>query len=96
VLEIEAVDGRSRSYASRARNRHRRKAVFANRALVESLRGKPPDAAHGKSQDEEVCGVSFIQTEKHDISDCRRKQAISRYGGRCPESRLHHPFTGVA
>jgi len=29
-------------------------------------------------------------------SDCRRKQAVSRHGGRRPESRLRHPFTGVA
>jgi hypothetical protein len=49
VLEIEAVDGRNRSYASRVRAMHRRKAVCETCALVRGLCGQPPDAAHGQS-----------------------------------------------
>jgi len=41
VLEIEAVDGRSQSYASRARSLRSRKAAQANQALVSGLHGKP-------------------------------------------------------
>jgi len=39
VLEIEAVDGRSRSHASRDWSAHHRKVAGVNQALVESLRG---------------------------------------------------------
>jgi hypothetical protein len=50
VLEIEAVDGRSRSYASRVQGAYRRKAVCGCCTLTEGLRGNRADAAHGKIQ----------------------------------------------
>jgi hypothetical protein len=36
-----------------------------------------------------------VQLRMQGVSDRRRKQAVSRHGGRRPESRLHHPFTGM-
>jgi hypothetical protein len=50
VLEIEAVDGRNRSHASRERDARGRKAACATRALVFGLRGQPPGAARGRIQ----------------------------------------------
>jgi hypothetical protein len=37
-----------------------------------------------------------IQLRMHGVASRRRKQAACRYGGRRPESRLRHPFTGMA
>jgi hypothetical protein len=36
-----------------------------------------------------------VQLRMLGVSSRRRKQAVKRYGGRRPESWLHHPFTGV-
>lgn len=36
-----------------------------------------------------------VQLRMLGVSSCMRKQAACRHGGRRPESRLHHPFTGV-
>jgi len=49
-----------------------------------------------KAKTKRCAKCRLVQLRIHGISDRRRKQAISRYGGRRPESRLHHPFTGVA
>lgn len=67
MLEIEAVDGRSRSFASRGWTEQRRKARLESQTLVEGLRGIPPDAAHGQTPDEEVCGVPTcsIKNSRH-------------------------------
>lgn len=67
MLEIEAVDGRSRSFASRGWTGQRRKTRLESQTLVEGLRGIPPDAAHGQSPDEEVCGVPTcsIKNSRH-------------------------------
>jgi hypothetical protein len=48
VLEIEAVDGRNRSHASRERDMRRSNASCETCALVIPLRGQPPDAARGQ------------------------------------------------
>lgn len=36
-----------------------------------------------------------IQLRMQGVSGCGRKLVVRRHGGRRPESRLHHPFTGV-
>lgn len=48
VLEIEAVDGRNRSHASRVWSASRRKAIHVFYTLVTGLRDNPPDADHGQ------------------------------------------------
>jgi len=97
VLEIEAADGRNRSYASRVRSRSRRKTGQANLALVRGLHGQTAlMRPMAKFRANRCAKRRRVQLRIHGAPDRRRKQAVNRYGGRRPGSRLRHPFTGVS
>jgi len=77
VLVIEAVDGRSRSYASRVRSRQRRKARQAKpNASSRPPWKEPPDAVHGQSPGELVCEASSCS-----IKNSRRSGPQAKAGG---------------
>jgi hypothetical protein len=96
VLEIEAADGRNRSYASRVGHGQRRKARLESHTLALASTGntalmRPVAKARVKWCAKRLC----VQHRMHGAPGRMRKQAVIRHGGRRPESRLHHPFTGV-
>jgi len=77
VLEIEAADGRNRSYASRVKGRVTSQDGASNLALARDLHGtNRADAVHGKSPSKTVCEASSCSTP-----NSRRSGPQAKAGG---------------